>query len=108
MLAVSLDEAWGDNATNSSEAASPRPSPGAPRPASPRPSRSHDDLAVCVESLQNVSAELRDLKALFARQQNEQRMVVYVSIGVVVLLLMFTAHSYARLQYASECMTWRR
>lgn len=102
MIAVSLDDAWGDSQMESSP--DPRP-----RPASPRsPSRSHDDLAVCVDALKSVSTELRDLKALFARQQNEQRMVVYVSIGVVVLLLTFTAHSYSRLQYASECMAWRR
>ena len=62
------------------------------------------DLASCLLSLDQVSTELRDLKALFSRQQGEQRTVLYVAIGVVILLLLFTAHSYSRLQYASDCM----
>lgn len=68
------------------------------------------DLATCLASLEQVSAELRELKQLFATQQGEQKMVLYVAIGVVILLLLFTAHSYSRLQYASDCMLhgWRR
>ena len=109
--ATSLDEAWGE----APEPEPPKlaPGPKAPRsppstpPASPpRPGRhSFDtDLTTCVSALEQVSGELRDLKALFTRQQAEQKTVLYVAIVVVVMLLLFTAHSYSRLQFASDCM----
>ena len=67
------------------------------------------DLGSCLEALQHVSKELRDMRTLFSRQQNEQKIVLYVATGITILLLLFTAHSYSRLQYASDCMMhWRR
>ena len=122
MLAVSLAEAWGDydgGAAPMLSAAAPVV-PASPRPASPpaasarrRSSKrsavtvadaSVTDLEACLLSLDQVSTELRELKAIFARQQSEQKTVFYVAIGVVIVLLLFTAHSYSRLQYASDCM----
>ena len=120
-MAVSLDEAWGDSlgfapSVVNTEEDDPEPKrypPPAPRRSSKKTSHALDvppmDLGSCLEALQNVSRELRDMRTLFARQQHEQKIVLYVATGIVILLLLFTAHSYSRLQYASECMMhWRR
>ena len=131
MSAVSLDEAWGDSFASaptpnakhhSTTAHSPRShgsqqssnsSPPPPHRSTRRALSIHDedeiDLVSCLHALQKVSAELKDLKMLFGRQQHEQKSVLYVAIGVVIVLLLFTAHSYSRLQYASDCMLhWKQ
>lgn len=111
-MSVSLDEAWGEIAPP--RVAPPPPSPHA-APGSRRAARRATtieqelDLATCLASLEQVSAELKGLKTLFGKQQDDQKMVLYAAIGVVIILLLFTAHSYSRLQYASDCMLhWRR
>ena len=64
---------------------------------------------VYTDPIEHLNQELRELRVLFARQQSEQKIILYVSIGVVIVLLLFTAQSYSRLQYASECMMhWNR
>lgn len=112
MLAVSIDEAWGDSTLPPARPQSP---PSVPSGSSHKSRRSAKrasslaaeaeiDILACVSTLEQVSNELRDLKILFGRQQAEQKTVLYVAIGVVIMLLLFTAHSYSRLQYASDCM----
>lgn len=120
MAAVRLDEAWAEpfEAAPPPRPMSPPHSPPHSPPATPPRRRSARrslgldadvDAAACLASLEQVSSELRDLKALFSRQQAEQKTVLYVAIGVVIVLLLFTAHSYSRLQYASDCMLhWRK
>ena len=132
-MAVSLDEAWGDSlgfggaggagasaggAALVDDEDDPEPLHAPPPPrrskkgsvrAPPMPPMPPTDLGSCLEALQHVSKELRDMRTLFARQQNEQKIVLYVATAIVILLLLFTAHSYSRLQYASDCMMhWRR
>lgn len=134
MSAVSLDEAWGMDTFNSSSSGEPQkvgvlhtgmPSPpvhashglGGTRRNARRSARrsahyvddSDIDIVALLDSLQHVSVELKELRALFAKQQSEQKTVLYVAIGIIIVLLLFTAHSYSRLQYASECMLhWKR
>ena len=122
-MAVPLDEVWGDSLSSTP------PLPRAASPPPPRRRRSSKRAVVAHEeedeedyvaggegmggrrgaSVGQLASELREMRFLFARQQAEQKTVLYAAIGVVVLLLLFTAHSYARLQHASECMLqWRR
>lgn len=124
MMSVSLDDAWGDSTNLSGMVPlAPPPSPTAvhspPRPGAKRSGRrgllsdeagtGELDLEECVASLRRVSTELHEMRTLFSQQQREQKLVLYVAVGIVLLLLLFTAHSYSRLQYASEClMHWRR
>lgn len=120
MTAVLIDDAWGDSLT---------PSPATGRPASPvtitaqhpppsppprdshrsrRARRSLDEPASSDE-MATVSKELHELRVLSARQQRQQTAVMYVATGIVLLLLLLTAHSYSRLQYATECLLqWQR
>lgn len=124
-MAVPLDEVWGDSFSSP-----PVPRAASPPPPRPRRRRSskralaygdeeeEEDVeeendagrgARRASSVAQLALELREMRSLFARQQAEQKTVLYAAIGVVVLLLLFTAHSYARLQHASDCMLqWRR
>jgi hypothetical protein len=56
--------------------------------------------ARAAETLAALSMELQALRDFYSQQQ--QRITIYVSIGVVAVLLLFTAHSYCRLQYAID------
>lgn len=116
---MSLDEAWGESAA-AFQPRPPSPSLGAARAPSPPPHAAarralaaddggRDEVRACADSLLAVAAELRALRDATRAQQREQRTVLYVAIGVVVLLLLLTAHSYLRLQHATDCLLhWRR
>ena len=60
------------------------------------------------EVLSSLVLELRALQDGFAEQQRNQRTAMCVAVGVIMLLLVFVAHSYSRLQYATDCLVHYR
>ena len=42
--------------------------------------------------------------ALMESEQQQLKLVVYVSVGIVTLLLLFTAHAYSRLSFVTEVL----
>ena len=122
--AVSFDDAWADNLGGMSRAPPERPADSARRAArrsdvEGRPRRSsrratlydpdEADLRVCAEALAALSVELQSLRDLCAQQQQQQRVVLYAAVAIILLVLLFTGHSYARLQYATDCLVhWER
>lgn len=120
--AVSIDDAWNDSMGGPMLRVPPSPPPAPlpqhmPHHSDPEPSHrtrrrssrrslptvaEDTDLRACAETLAALSMELQALRDFYSQQQQQQRITIYVSIGVVAVLLLFTAHSYCRLQYAID------
>ena len=67
-----------------------------------------DDLAAFAQAVAMLSAELKEWKTVCHEQQRVQRTTLYGAVAVVVILLMFVAHSYSRLSYATDCLVHYR
>lgn len=123
MASVSISEAWADashlNESNHAYVAPPRasvtPPPKSPDRQKHRKAKKalaeydEPDFATCASVMSSLTSELKLMREMYAQQQRDQKNVLYVAVAVILLLLVFVAHSYSRLQYATDCLThWRK
>lgn len=106
MAAVCIDDAWGESLV-----VPPPPRPQSPRPpteakTSTRARRAlvDGDVVTTPDPMALLVAEMKEWQRAYAEQQRTQKTVLYAAIAIVVLLLVFVAHAYARLQYATDCL----